>query len=168
MENADPELPPELTLLQELRKTAALPRARVARRRSGLFIKFPSFRLAGLFTILLRVQLRNSVSAETIQSIRPADQRIPRVRRSRNSLFSKVSLVFPFAEVRGRPLEFSRCFANKECFVRCEGQFEVGAEVVLQPFNRRAFRPVLRRGEFTEPGAGGGDDQFSAGGDQFG
>ena len=59
-EKAVPEVPPVLMLLHELSKMAALPRAMEARRRSGLFIEISSLRLSGLFTILLRVQLRNS------------------------------------------------------------------------------------------------------------
>jgi hypothetical protein len=40
-----PEAPPVLVVWHELRKRAALPRAMVARRRSGLFIKISSLRL---------------------------------------------------------------------------------------------------------------------------
>ena len=58
-EKAVPGVPPVLMLLHELRKMAALPRAMLARRRSGLFIKWMVLGITGLFTILLRVQLRN-------------------------------------------------------------------------------------------------------------
>lgn len=65
-------------------------------------------------------------------------------------------------------MEFPSSFTDEEGLVFDEDEIEVGGKVVLEPVNGSTSRPILRRREFAEPGAGGGDDEFSTGGDEVG
>jgi hypothetical protein len=59
-------------------------------------------------------------------------------------------------------------FADEEGHVEAVLEGEVGAEVVLQPVEGGAVGgPGVARGEFLEPGAGGGEEELAAGVDEF-
>ena len=67
------------------------------------------------------------------------------------------------------PLELAGVFADEEGHVESVLEREVGAEMVLQPVEGGAVGgPGVARGEFFQPGAGGGEKELAAGVDEVG
>lgn len=65
------------------------------------------------------------------------------------------------------PLELAGVLADEEGHVEALFEGEVGAEVMFEPVEGGAVGgPGVARGEFFEPGAGGGEEELAAGIDE--
>lgn len=65
-------------------------------------------------------------------------------------------------------MEFAGVFPDKEGEVVLADEIEVRGEDGLEPVEGAAAGPAVGRGEFLEPGAGRGEDEFAAGADEAG
>lgn len=72
-------------------------------------------------------------------------------------------LPLPHTSLRYGPLKFAGGLADEEWDVGAGEEIEVGREVFLEPIEGGAGGPVFWWGEFTEPGAGGGEHEMAAG-----